>query len=271
MGFLRRVGLTNVPKAIVLDARTLETVAELDVGGRRGAVDASPDAVWFTTHSAATLSQVDPAAARVVAETPLPERPVDLAVVPEGVVVLSDRGRVMRVAAGVLVAANDVGGDAMAIAADGDRVWLLAAGGAASDGRLGVRMTRLDPATLVPRVEVAVGRSRFVGALRVSGDTACVLMEIAERQMGEAVLDAVTGERVAPERAGRAPLGLAEADGERWILDGPMVRRVDATTRTEIASGRLAAPDTAGAVLAHGRLWICTYRRGKRGEAATRH
>lgn len=261
---LRLVGLSSVPKAIVLDAQTLDPVAELDVGGLRGDIVPSATGVWITTPEKKRLSHVDGATCAVAGHIDLPATPIALA--------LAD-GVPLALCTGVLVRADpsapvsvQVADDVCEIAADGDLAWVMRtsdAGGA----RYEVRLARIDARTLAPLGEVNLGPSHFATGLRVAGGLALVSMDMPDGTMGEVAVDAVSGERRDAAGAPRRRLGIGEADGMRWIVDGRTVRRLDLTTGSEPASANIAAPDTAGGAVAHGRVWLCTYKRSRGGDA----
>jgi hypothetical protein len=263
---LRLVGLASVPRGIVLDAQTLDPVAELDVGGLRGRVAPSATGVWITTPAKKRLSHVDAADCAVSGHIDLPKAPVALTVA-DGVPLV--------LCAGVLVRADPsapasvpVAEDVCEISADGDLVWVMRtshAGGA----RYEVRLARVDSQTLAPVQEVNLGPSRFATGLRLAGGLAVVSMEMPDGTMGEAAVDALTGERRDAASVPRRPLGIGEADGMRWIVDGRSVRRLDLATGGELASASIAAPDTAGAAVAHGRVWLCTYKRNRGADRRT--
>ena len=100
MSLLGRIGLASVPDAVVLDAASLECVAELDVGGSRGDVAAGGDAVWFTTRKGRTLSRIDPVSRSETRRLELPERPLAVAADRLGAVVLCEGDLVVRASAG---------------------------------------------------------------------------------------------------------------------------------------------------------------------------
>jgi hypothetical protein len=260
---LRLVGLASIPRAIVLDAQTLAPVAELDVGGLRGDVAPSATGVWITTPEKKRLSHVDGATCAVAGHIDLPQTPIALAM-SDGVPLVLCRGLVVR-ADPSAPASVPVADDVCEIAADGDAVWVMRASDAGG-ARYEVRLARIDPRTLVSLGEVNLGVSRFAVGLRVAGGLALVSMEMPDGTMGEVAVDALTGERRDPATAPRRPLGIGEADGTRWIVDGRTVRRLDLATGSELASSRIAAPDTAGGAVAHGRVWLCTYKRNRGGD-----
>lgn len=260
---LRLVGLSSVPRAIVLDAQTLDPVAELDVGGLRGDVVPSATGVWITTPTKKRLSHVDAATIAVSGHIDLPATPVALAL-SDGVPLVLCRGVLVRAdpSAPVTVPVAD---DVSEIAANGDLVWVMRASDAGG-ARYEVRLARIDPLSLAALGEVNLGPSRFATGLRVADGVACVSMEMPDGTMGEAAVDALTGERRDATAAPRRRLGIGEEDGMRWIVDGRTVRRLDLTTGSELAAANIAAPDTAGGAVAHGRVWLCTYKRNRGGD-----
>lgn len=260
---LRLVGLSSVPRAIVLDAQTLEPVAELDVGGLRGDVAPSPTGVWITTPAKKRLSHVDAGTCAVSGHIDLPATPGALAL-SDGVPLVLCRGQLVRAdpSAPVTVPVAD---DVSEIAADGDLVWVMRATDAGG-ARYEVRLARIDSRTLAPLGEVNLGPSHFAVGLRVAGGLALVSMEMPDGTMGEVAVDALTGDRREAAAAPRRRLGIGEADGMRWIVDGRTVRRLDLTTGSELASAKIPAPDTAGGAVAHDRVWLCTYKRNRGGD-----
>ena len=267
MSLLRKLGLAPTPGTVALDEMSLEQVAEVDAGGHGGAIAVGRDAVWITTTRGRRLSRIDPASRTETARAELPKRPEALAVDSLGPIVLCDKGVIVRVD----VAGNGVSAEAQmpegvndVVAAPGG-VWAMRVAGLELPWQMS--LVRLDPASLTPVQEVAIGSAMIGGGLRTGDGVVCALIEDPPGSMSQVVLDIATGERLP---AGRAPTtrGIAERDGTRWVSDGERgFKRVDVATGEVLATGRAPGPRTRSAVLGHGCLWTCNYREPSRGES----
>jgi hypothetical protein len=269
VSLLGRLGLASVPDAVVLDAESLECVAELDVGGSRGDVAAAGDAVWFTTRKARSLSRIDPASRSETRRLELPERPVAVAADRLGAVVLCEGDLVVRAGpdGSALDSRERLPEGVIDVVADGGAVWALRVTG---DMPFDVSLLSLDPISLLLRSEVPVCRSRLAAGLRAGDGVVCALVEDPPGSMRNAVLDIATGESLPEERAPSAR-GIAERDGMRWIQDGDRrFKRIDIASGRTLAEGEAPGPELGSVVLAHGCLWACNFRR-QRGEPQHMH
>jgi hypothetical protein len=269
MSLLGRLGLASVPDAVVLDELTLDTVAELDVGGSRGDVAAAADAVWFTTRKGRVLSRIDPVTRAETRRLELPERPLVVTADSLGPVVLCERDLVVRANPDGtrLGSPEKLPEGVIDVVADVGAVWALRLAG---DSPYDVSLLSLDPGSLTLRREVHLSRSQFAGGLRTGDGVVCALVEDPPGSMRNAVLDIGTGERLPDERAPSAR-GIAERDGTRWIKDGDRrFKRIEIASGRTLAEGEAPGPDVGSVILAHGCLWACNFRR-QRGEPQHMH
>ncbi len=265
MSLFRRLGLAPVPAGVALDEMSLEPLGELEVGGWRGDVAADAHAVWFTTWEQRTLSRIDPRTRAETLRVDLPERPVRVALDEQGVIVLCEEDLLLRIdpSGGATAARMSLPEGVSDVVAGGGAMWALRA---ESSVPFAVSLLSLEPATLAIRREVAVSNSRFCGGLRLGDGTVCALVEDPPGSMRNAVYDLSSGEPLPDERAPTGT-GIAERDGERWIGHGDRgFRRVEIDGGTVLASGEAPGPQTGNAIVAHGCVWTCNFRRRRRGE-----
>lgn len=251
--------LGAVPRGIVLDADTLELVAEVDAGGRNGDVVASDRGAWFSTFEDRSLTHVSPDGETLLLAE-LPARPEQLALDGDWPLVRAHNGHVLRVdpTDGRVVADVPAPADTSAIAVGDERVWALIAGGGDSDGWQ-LTLVQLDRSTLTGTQAIELGRSRYFGNLCVHGGTVNVLREMSGG-MGYATFDAATGApRPTPDALLR-PTGIGERGGVRFLHDDGKIRRLDAVTGQELSVHKLPVPRAARFVLAHDRLWAVAWR-----------
>ncbi len=261
MSLLSKLGL-RVPGVVVLDETTLERVADLSVGGWRSDVVASPDAVWVSSWKERLLTRVDPRSCRETARVQLTERPLQLVMDDHGLTALCERGRVARVSPALArtVTLGRLPLGTTELAAGNDRLWALRADGK-TDAGYAISFIQLDPESLELRQEVPVGWAPAARELRIGGGAVGGLLEIADGTQREVVLDARSGEPLPAERAPVRVQGIAERDGVRWVREGLVVRREEASSGRVLGRGRIAGPQVGPALVAHGKVWICTFRR----------
>ena len=249
-----------VPKAVMLDAQTLELLAELPTGGNRGDVVAGADGVWFSSHEQRRLSHVSPDGEERL-RVELPARPLAIALDGDHPVVLCQQDRLVRVDPVEGRILDDVAAPpfAGAIAAGAGQVWLEA--NEMQRSGLQVRLVQLDPSTLAVARELDLGVSLYSGNLTISDGVVSILHEESPGSMGYASFDAVTAAPApTPEHLLR-PTGIAERDGMRWFTRDGAIKRVDLATGEELASERLPAPRIGRTIHAHDRIWAITYPR----------
>jgi hypothetical protein len=247
---------------VVLDETTLERVADLSIGGWRADVVASPDAVWGASWKERQLARIDPRSCRETARVQLTERPLQLVMDDYGLTALCERGRVARVSPALAktVALGRLPLGTTELAAGNDRLWALRADGETGAG-FAISFVQLDPESLELQQEVLVGQSPAARELRIGGGAVSGLIETADGAVSEVVVDARSGEPLPAERAPTRVQGIAERDGVRWARDGLVVRREEVASGRVLGRGRIAGPQAGNAVVAHGRVWICTFRR----------
>jgi len=264
VGFLQKLGLAPVPKAVVLDEMSLEVVAELDVGGHGGDIAADSHSVWVTTHGDRVLSRIDPASRAEAARVELPRKPVSVTADGFGPVVLCEKRVIVRADPGgaALLAQNEVPEDVTDIVASSGSLWALRpVGGFPAD----VRLLQLDPSSLAVLRVIPVATSTYFGGLRAADGIVSVLVEDPPGSMRDAVFDVETGEPLPDERRIQTR-GIAERDGNRWVSDGDRgFKRVDMNGGGEWAVGKAPGPATGTTGLAQGNQWVINYRRPTRG------
>ena len=254
------------PRAIVLDAETLELVTELDAGGRHGDVVAGADGVWLSTPDDRSISHVAPDGTELL-RVELPARPTRITLDGDRPVVLCEHDRIVRVEPLEGRIVDDVAGPAWStgVVAGEGQVWVLTADGV-GDAGMHLTLVQLDPVTLAPYPPIDLGTSLYFGDLRIHEGTVSVLHEESPRCMGYATFDVATGAPApTPDELTRVR-GIGERDGVRWITKDREVRRIDVATGREIGSHRLEAPRTGTTILAHGRVWAITYRPPSRAD-----
>ena len=263
VSLLGRIGLVSVPDAVVLDAASLDCVAELDVGGSRGDVAAAGDAVWFTTRNARSLSRIDPVSRSETRRLELPERPLAVAADRLGAVVLCEGDLVVRARpdGSALDAGERLPEGVIDVVADGGAVWALRVTG---DMPFDVSLLSLDPISLLLRCEVPLcGRALPPACARA---TAWCARSWRIRPGRCATRSSTSPPASSFRRSAATARGIAERDGMRWIQDGDRrFKRIDIASGRTLAEGDAPGPEVGSVVLAHGCLWACNFRR-QRGE-----
>jgi hypothetical protein len=254
---VRSLGLA-VPGSIVLDAETLEPVAELRAGGKRGDLVAAADGVWISTYEDRTITLIDPDG-RERLQVELPDRPTAIALDGDRPLVLCRSGRLLRVDPLEGRIADDVRlpETVSSVAAGHGQVWAVAAD--ADRSGFHVRLLQLDPATLALAREIDLGCSTYFGNLCIGEGTVNLLHEESPRSMGYATFDVVTGAPAPTPHETTRGRGIGERDGLRWTRDGREIKQTEIASGREVGSRRVAAPRTGSCLLAHGRIWVATY------------
>jgi hypothetical protein len=258
--------LGAVPDGIVLDAATLELVAELDVGGRHGDIVAGARGAWFSTYEKRSLTYVGPDGETLV-HAELAARPEQVTLDGQWPLVRCANGHLLRVEpeSGRVVADVPAPPETSAVAVGDGRVWVLIADeGDAHGWRLA--LAQLDRATLAVTSTIALGRSRFFGNLTVADGLVNVLYETPDG-MAYATFDAATGAARPTPAALTRPVGIGVHDGVRFVHADGKIRRLDADTGEELAVDRLPVPRAGGFVLAHDRLWALAWPRASRHDS----
>ncbi len=215
------------------------TVIALLSAGRAGLAAVAPDSVGV----------IDPRSGKILAETPVGQRPTEIAANDGAWVANFDSGTLSHIDSGTrkVVSVTNAGGTPTGLAVGDGAVWV-------SNG-FADRVLRVDGRR--GKVTAAIPIAGHPGAIAVDRNAVWVVNTIGDSvaRIDPDILEAVT------IRVGDGPSGIAVGDGSVWVADGlaRTLTQIDSTTGA-IVRARIAlrcAP--AGIAFGAGSVWItCT-------------
>lgn len=218
-------------------------------------VAAGATSVWAASDVGNEVIEIDPKKNAVVRRVPVPGRPGEVAVGPNGVYVsLFNQPTVLRIdpKSAAITRRRNIGGGALGVAFGAGAVWALSSAGPA--------VLKLDPHTLAVRKRISVQMSGpFVGGfsevwwISAGGSAVCVANQY---QNGVTRIDPATTKVVSQVKLpfGKQPFSIA-ADGHGcWAVNENGVFRVDDGTWSRLPP--LGASTFAGIAASGGRAWV---------------